>query len=56
MTVELQHLVRLAALTVLIRIPWMINNIMFRGLDTVTGYPLETPSLGGQAHCFWIAS
>lgn len=47
MTVELQHLVWVTALTVVIRIPWMINNVMFRGLDTVTGYQLETPSLGG---------
>lgn len=55
MTVELHYLAWVTALTLLMRVPWMINKVMVRGLDTVTGYPLESRPLAGWAHRVWIA-
>lgn len=55
MTVELQFLGWTAVLTLLIRIPWMVNKVTVRGLDTVTGYPLDSAPLSPWAHRAWIA-
>lgn len=55
MTIELQYLGWSAVLTLLIRIPWMLNKVTVRGLDTVTGYPLDSAPLSPWAHRAWIA-
>jgi uncharacterized MAPEG superfamily protein len=55
MTTELQFLAWAATLTLLIRVPWMIDKVRVRGLRTVTGYPVESKPLSGWAHRVWVA-
>jgi uncharacterized MAPEG superfamily protein len=55
MTIELQYLSAVTILTLLLRIPWMFNKVTVRGLDTVTGYPLDSAPLDPWAQRLWIA-
>jgi uncharacterized MAPEG superfamily protein len=55
MTIELQYLAWVTILTLLLRVPWMVNKVTVRGLDTVTGYPLDSKDLSPWACRVWIA-
>lgn len=55
MTTEFAYLVWTAILTLLIRVPWMINKVTVRGLTKVTGYPTESEPLSAWAHRVWVA-
>jgi uncharacterized MAPEG superfamily protein len=55
MTTELQYLVAAAILTLLIRVPWMVNKVTVRGLEKVSGYPLSSEPLSQWAHRVWVA-
>jgi uncharacterized MAPEG superfamily protein len=55
MTIELKYLVLVAVMTLLIRVPWMINKVTVRGLAKVTGYPEDSEPLSGWAHRVWVA-
>lgn len=55
MTVELTYLAAAALLTLLIRVPWMLNKIQVRGLGVVVGYPKESKPLSEWGHRLWVA-
>jgi uncharacterized MAPEG superfamily protein len=55
MTTEFTFLVWTAILTLLIRVPWMINKVTVRGLGKVTQYPTDSEPLSRWAHRVWIA-
>lgn len=55
MTVELTYLAAAALLTLLIRVPWMLNKIQIRGLGVVVGYPKESKPLSDWGHRLWVA-
>jgi uncharacterized MAPEG superfamily protein len=54
-TTELAYLVWAAILTLLIRVPWMINKVTVRGLWKVSGYPTDSEPLSAWAHRVWVA-
>jgi uncharacterized MAPEG superfamily protein len=54
-TVELAYLGWAAVLTLLIRVPWMVNKVTVRGLSKVTGYPADSEPLSPWAHRVWIS-
>jgi len=55
MSTEIQYLAWAAILTLLIRIPWMINKVTVRGLGKVTEYPVASEPLADWAHRVWVA-
>jgi len=55
LSIELQYLAWVTILTLLLRIPWMVNKVTVRGLDTATGYPLDSAPLDPWAQRLWIA-
>jgi uncharacterized MAPEG superfamily protein len=55
MTTELQCLAWVTILTLVIRIPWMVNKVTVRGLGKVTEYPQTSEPLSGWAHRVWVA-
>jgi uncharacterized MAPEG superfamily protein len=55
MTMELQYLVWVAILTLFIRVTWMADKVMVRGLAKVTGYPDDSEPLSGWGRRTWIA-
>lgn len=55
MTTEVTYLAWSAILTLLIRIPWMIDKIRIRGLDKVTAYPEDSEPLSDWGRRAWIA-
>jgi uncharacterized MAPEG superfamily protein len=55
MTTEFAYLVWAAILTLLIRVPWMINKVTVRGLWKVSGYPTDSEPLSAWAHRVWVA-
>jgi uncharacterized MAPEG superfamily protein len=55
MTTEFAYLVWAAILTLLIRVPWMINKVTVRGLGKVSGYPTDSEPLSAWAHRVWVA-
>jgi uncharacterized MAPEG superfamily protein len=55
MNLELQYLVWVAILTLLIRVVWMTDKVMVRGLAKVTGFPAESEPLSGWGRRAWIA-
>jgi uncharacterized MAPEG superfamily protein len=55
MTLELQYLVWVAILTLLIRVAWMADKVMVRGLGKVTGYPADSEPLSAWGTRAWIA-
>jgi uncharacterized MAPEG superfamily protein len=55
MTVELQYLAWVTVLTLLMRIPWLIDKIRVRGLARVTGYPRDSEPLSDMGHRTWVA-
>lgn len=55
MTTEIEYLGWVGILTLLIRVPWMINKVTVRGLGKVTGYPKESVPLSPWAHRVWVA-
>lgn len=55
MSVELRYLVAAAVLTLLMRVPWMIDKVRVRGLKKVTGYPADSEPLSPWGHRTWIA-
>jgi uncharacterized MAPEG superfamily protein len=52
---ELKYLVWVALLTLLMRVPWMIDKVRVRGLRKVTGYPSDSEPLSPVGHRTWIA-
>jgi len=56
MTIELGYLAAVSILTLLIRVPWMLNKVSVRGLNIVVGYPEESAPLSGWAERLWIAN
>lgn len=54
-TTEFTYLVLTAILTLLIRVPWMVNKVTVRGLGKVTGYPTDSEPLSAWAHRVWVA-
>jgi uncharacterized MAPEG superfamily protein len=56
MTTELGYLTAVTILTLLIRVPWMLNKVSVRGLKIVVGYPEESAPLSGWAERLWIAN
>ena len=52
---ELRYLVWVAILTLLMRVPWMIDKVRVRGLRKVTGYPDDSEPLSPWGHRTWIA-
>lgn len=55
MNAELQYLVWVAILTLGIRVVWMTDKVMVRGLAKVTGFPAESEPLSGWGRRSWIA-
>lgn len=55
MTVELQYLAWVTILTLLTRVPWMLNKVTVRGLDHVSGYPPDSAPLSPWAYRVRIA-
>jgi uncharacterized MAPEG superfamily protein len=55
MTTELQYLAWVTILTLLIRVPWMVDKVQVRGLSRVTGYPSESKPLSAWGRRVWIA-
>jgi uncharacterized MAPEG superfamily protein len=55
MTMELQYLVSVAILTLFIRVTWMADKVMVRGLAKVTRYPQDSEPLSGWGKRTWIA-
>ncbi len=55
MDLELQYLVWVAILTLVIRVVWMTDKVMVRGLAKVTGFPAESEPLSGWGRRAWIA-
>lgn len=55
MTVEIEYLVWATILTLLIRVPWMINKVTVRGIDKVTKYPTDSEPLADWARRVWVA-
>ena len=55
MTTEFAYLVWAAILTLLIRVPWMVNKVTVRGLGKVSGYPTDSEPLSAWAHRVWVA-
>jgi uncharacterized MAPEG superfamily protein len=55
MTMELQYLVWAAILTMFVRVSWMADKVMVRGLAKVTRYPQDSEPLSGWGKRTWIA-
>lgn len=55
MTAEVRYLVWTAILTLLIRIPWLIDKVRVRGLGKVTDYPDDSEPLSDWGRRTWIA-
>lgn len=55
MSLELQYLGGAAILTLVLRVPWMVDKVRVRGLRKVTGYPQDSEPLSGWGHRAWIA-
>ena len=55
MSTELFCLGAVAVLTLLLRVPWMVDKVRVRGLRKVTGYPSDSEPLSGWGHRAWIA-
>jgi uncharacterized MAPEG superfamily protein len=55
MTTELLCLGGVAILTLLLRVPWMVDKVRVRGLGKVTGYPSDSEPLSPWGHRSWIA-
>lgn len=55
MAIELQYLAWVAILTMLLRVPWMVDKVRVRGLGKVSGYPLDSEPLSAWGHRAWIA-
>lgn len=55
MAIELQYLASVAILTLLLRVPWMVDKVRIRGLAKVTGYPKDSEPLSGWGRRAWIA-
>lgn len=55
MGLELQYLGWAAILTLLLRVPWMVDKVRVRGLGKVTGYPADSEPLSGWGRRAWIA-
>jgi len=55
MTLELHCLGAVTILTLMLRVPWMVDKVRVRGLGKVTGYPSDSEPLSGWGHRAWIA-
>jgi uncharacterized MAPEG superfamily protein len=55
MAMELQYLAWAAILTLLLRVPWMVDKVKVRGLGKVSRYPLDSEPLSPWGNRAWIA-
>jgi uncharacterized MAPEG superfamily protein len=55
MATELQYLAWAAILTLLLRVPWMVDKVRVRGLAKVSRYPKDSEPLSDWGHRAWIA-
>lgn len=55
MPIEIKYLAWVTVLTLLMRIPWMIDKLAVRGLDKITQYPDDSEPLSAWGRRAWIA-